>query len=326
MKNNRIIAFPVYAIFSLFLSQGMVAQTFTVSGHKLMDANGNEFVIRGMNVPFAWHFDRSMKDLKMMSEMNINCIRIVWDTKGKPNALKKTVKKIVGLKMVPMIELHDATGDTTKENLLRLAKYYAQPAIKKVLLPMEKYLLVNIANEWGNHNTTGEFWNECYREAISILRDAGYKTTIVIDAPGWGQNIEPIQKYGKELTGSDPLKNLLFSVHMYYYWNDARKIDTELDKTISMDLPLIVGEFGYNFDKGFNNLDCKVDHTMVLKKCNELGIGYLPWSWTGNNKDNAWLDVAEFRGKDALTWWGRQVIESEAGIRKNAERASVFTE
>jgi len=163
-------------------------------------------------------------------------------------------------------------------------------------------------------------------DTITVLRDAGYKTTLVIDGPMWGQDIEPIRKYSSELLESDPLKNLLFSVHMYYYWNDANKIASELEKTRSMNLPLIVGEFGYNFDKGFNNLECKVDHTVILSKCNELGIGYLPWSWTGNNKDNAWLDVAEFRGKDALTWWGRQVIESEAGIRKNAAKASVFSE
>jgi len=205
-----------------------------------------------------------------------------------------------------------------------MAAYYARPAVKKVLLPYEKYLLINIANEWGDHNTTAEHWKESYKKAVAILRDAGYKTTLVIDAPGWGQDIYAIQKYGKELLESDLQKNLLFSVHMYYSWNDPAKIGSELKKTHDLSIPLVVGEFGYNFDKGHNNLKCTVDHTEILKKCDELQIGYLPWMWTGNNKENAWLDLSEFREQNELTWWGRQVFETEHGIRKTAKKASVF--
>lgn len=308
----------------LFVPQGLNAQTFTVSGSKLLDANGNEFVIRGINNPHAWHYEQSLKWLQELADMNVNCVRIVWQTKDKPSQLKKVVKKCVALKMIPMVELHDATGDSTTEKLLDMATYFARPAVKNVLLPYKKYLLINIANEWGDHNTSAEHWKESYKKAIAILRDAGYKTTLVIDAPGWGQDIYAIQKYGKELLEADPEHNLLFDIHMYYSWNDAEKIDRELQKTYDMNLPLVVGEFGYDFDKGFNNLKCRVDHTVILRKCQELQIGYIPWMWTGNNKENAWLDMAEFRGKNELTWWGRQIIESEYGIRKNAKKATVF--
>ena len=308
----------------LFVSMPLNAQTFTVSGTKLLDANGNEFVIRGINNPHIWHYEQSMKWLQQLADMNVNCIRIVWETKGKPAQLKKVVKKCVTLKMIPMVELHDATGDSTTEKLLDMAGYFARPAVKSVLLPYEKYLLINIANEWGDHNTSAEHWKESYEKAIAVLRDAGYKTTIVIDAPGWGQDIYAIQKYGKELLAADPEHNLLFDIHMYFSWNDAEKIDKELQKTYDMNIPLVVGEFGYDFDKGFNNLKCRVDHAAILRKCQELQIGYMPWMWSGNNKENAWLDMAEFRGKNELTWWGRQIIESENGIRKSAKKATVF--
>ncbi len=300
------------------------AQTFTVNGTQLLDANGNEFVIRGVNNPHSWHYDRALKDLKRLAELNVNCIRIVWETKDKPSMLGKVVKKCIALNMIPMIELHDATGDTATEKLLKLVAYYTLPAVKNVLLPYEKYLLINIANEWGNHNTTAEHWKNSYQQTITLLRKAGYKTTLVIDAPGWGQDIFAIQQYGKELIEFDPMKNIMFSVHMYYSWNDPNKIEIELQKTLAMSIPILVGEFGYNFDKGRNNLKCMVDHTVILKKCHELQIGYLPWMWTGNNKENAWLDLAEFQSKNELTWWGRQIFETEYGIRKNAKKATVF--
>ncbi len=309
---------------SIFVSQVLNAQTFTVSGSKLLDAKGNEFVIRGVNNPHSWHYEQSMKWLSQLAELNVNCVRIVWQSKDKPSQLKKVIKNCVALQMIPMIELHDATGDTTTQKLLEMAAYFTQPAVKKVLLQYEKYLLINIANEWGDHNTTAEYWKESYQKAIALLRNAGYKTTLVIDAPGWGQDISAVQKYGKELLESDPEKNLLFDVHMYHSWNDAEKINKELQKTHDLSIPLIVGEFGYDFDKGFNNLKCRVDHTVILRKCHELQIGYMPWMWTGNNKENAWLDMAEFRGKNELTWWGRQIFETEYGIRRNALKASVF--
>jgi mannan endo-1,4-beta-mannosidase len=322
-------ASSLFRIFSLFIflsfSINMLAQVFTVSDTRLLDANGKEFVIRGVNNPHVWYPHKSLKALETISSLNVNTVRIVWETKGKPRKLNKVIGKCIELKMIPMVELHDATGDTTVERLMQMVGYYTNSKVKKVLMKYEKYLLINIANEWGNHLMTAEYWRDSYSKAVEALRNAGYKTSLVIDAPGWGQNLDPILQYGKELLQSDPQHNLIFSVHMYGSWNDPQKIEFELQKVYDASLPLIVGEFGYNFDKGHNNLHCMVDHTAILKKCNELNYGYLPWSWTGNNKENAWLDMATRHGWKDLTWWGRQVIDSEYGIKKTAKAASVFT-
>jgi mannan endo-1,4-beta-mannosidase len=303
----------------------MFAQCFTVSGTRLLDANGKDFVIRGVNNPHIWFSAKANKALITLSDLNANTIRIIWETKGSPGKLKKTLKKCIELKMIPMVELHDATGDSSTEKLMQMVAYYTGTRVKNVLLPFEKYLLINIANEWGDHNVTSDHWKASYIKVVAAMRNAGYKTTLVIDAPGWGQKLEPVLQCGKELLQSDPLHNLLFSVHMYGSWNDSQKIDHELQKAYDDSIPLIVGEFGYNFDKGNNNLHCMVDHTVILRKCNELQYGYIPWSWTGNNKENAWLNLAEKRDWKTLTWWGRQVFEGEYGIKKTAKRASVFS-
>ncbi len=322
--NRTIPLISCIIVFSFLFPATMLSQHFTVSGTTLNDANGKEFIIRGVNNPHVWFPRKAKKSLELLSDMNVNTVRIVWETKGKPARLNKVMKECIELGIIPMVELHDATGDSTAEKLMLMVDYYTSKKVKEVLMPYERYLLLNIANEWGNHRVTAEHWRDSYIKAIETLRTAGYQTTIVIDAPGWGQNIDPIIQYGKELLQTDPLHNLLFSVHMYGSWNDPQRIEYKLQEAYDLKLPLIVGEFGYNFDKGNNNLSCMVDHYVILKKCHELNYGYLAWSWSGNNKENAWLDMAEKRNWKTLTWWGRQVIESEYGIRKTAKRCSLF--
>jgi mannan endo-1,4-beta-mannosidase len=300
------------------------SQNFTVSGTKLIDANGNPFIIRGVNCPNIWLPRHSYKSLEYIANLNSNTVRIVWEMKGKPKQLEKVINRVIELEMIPIIELHDATGNPTVEKLLEVTNYFIRDDVKEVLLKYEKYLLVNIANEWGDHTVNDEYWRDSYFSAIDILRNAGYKTTLVIDAPGWGQKIDPFFVYGKEVLNHDTLENILFSIHMYGSWNDPEKIRNDLQKAYDLGLPLIVGEFGYNYNNGKNNLGCKVDHSTIMVKCNELGYGFLAWSWSGNNKENSWLDLANSKNWNDLNWWGKEIFESKEGISKNAKKSSLF--
>ena len=45
---------------------------------------------------------------------------------------------------------------------------------------------------------------------------------------------------------------------------------------------------------------------------------------TGNNHENAWLDMVDSKDWKTPTWWGREVIEGTDGIRQTAIRAKVF--
>ena len=181
-----------------------------------------------------------------------------------------------------------------------------------------------IANEWGDQEVNSAVWEKAYERAIDTLRNAGIRSTLVIDAPGWGQDIAPILEKGQQVLDHDPLKNILFSIHMYGNWNNSADIQNKLTEAYNNALPLIVGEFGYNYRNGNNNLHCKVDHAAILNTCEDLGYGYMPWSWSGNNEINAWLDMTESGDWKTLTWWGEEVVEGKNGIRRTAKRASVF--
>jgi len=302
---------------------------FKTKGIHLLDCKGNDFIIRGVNVHHAWDSMKSLAALTDIAALKVNCIRIVWESKLSVESLERAVERCVELEMIPMVELHDATGDSTHTKLIDMAIYFSTDEMKRLMKKYEPYLLINIANEWGNHHTTGEYWRDGYFKCIDVLRSSGYKSTIVVDAPGWGQNINPILDYGNDIIERDELHNILFSIHMYGSWNDENKISTELLKVQEKGIPIIVGEFGYNYNNGDNNLKCQVNQKQILKTCNDLGIGYVAWSWTGNNKENRWLDLVDRDLVDrqdwkTLTYWGEEIFKSQYGIENTAEKASVF--
>ncbi len=312
-------------IFLVFFTIGSHAQEgFKTQGTQLMDATGHPFIIAGINNPHAWFREKAYLALDDIAATGANTVRIVWQTRGQVYELERVITKCIALKMIPMVELHDVTGKASSEQLLDMARYYCRDDVKAMLMRHQRYLLINIANEWGSHKVSANHWLQSYTDAVNLMREAGYTTTLVVDAPGWGQNIQPILKKGNTLIENDPLHNILFSVHMYGSWNALNAITDKLNAAKQNNLPLIVGEFGYNYDNGHNNLHCKADHQHILMTCHRLGYGFMPWSWTGNNQENAWLDMVDSKDWKTPTWWGREVIEGTFGIRQTARRAKVF--
>jgi len=300
-----------------------VASTgFFVQGGKLYDKFGNEFVMRGVNNPHIW-FDTSNQwlayhALEDIAGFGVNTVRIVWQTNGSAANLARVIRRIVELRMVPMVEMHDVTGGTTNESLLLMSTYLAREDVKQVLLAYEDFLLVNIANEW-----SGSDFTAAYSAAISRLRTAGIDHTLVIDSNGFGQNAETILNEGAALTAADPQHNVLFSVHMYdEYSTDAdgpARVTALLEQAAAAQLPLIIGEFGWQSPNG-----AAIDVAHILSESVRLGVGYLAWSWHGNDVDLAFLDMVDAWG-GALTTWGSDVIESSNGVTATAAAASIFT-
>src|SRR5262249_20168796 len=152
---------------------------FVVSG-RLYDKFGNDFVMRGLNSPHVW-FDvgdqyLAYNALDNMAAFGANTIRVVWETAGGATLLRRVLRRVVEMKMVPMVELHDTTGATANQRLLDMTAYYARADVKQVLLDYEEFLLVNIANEWSGTDFRGG-----YQAAVSAMRAAGLNHTLVID-------------------------------------------------------------------------------------------------------------------------------------------------
>ena len=89
---------------------------------------------------------------------------------------------------------------------------------------IEKYAILNIANEWGPSNST--VWRDSYISAISQMRAAGYHATLSIDSGGCGQDNADLVKYAQAVFDSDPEKNVIFDRHVYGGDADVTALNT----------------------------------------------------------------------------------------------------
>ncbi|MEM2525917.1 MAG: cellulase family glycosylhydrolase [Candidatus Methanomethylicaceae archaeon] len=260
--------------------------------------------IKGVNNPHIWYDSQAYSALDTIKSYGFNTVRIVWETRGSGSRLKQIIDRCKQLGLKPIPELHDVTGSTSTSDLDRMVTWWIN---NKSYIASDVW--INIANEWGPSNSTT--WRDAYKNAVSRLRGAGINNILVIDSGGWGQDDQDILKYASEILNSDPLKNVVFSIHMYGMWNDNNKINNFLTTCKNNGIPILVGEFGYNYNNGNNNLGCKVDAVYLMKRCRELGIGFIAWSWTGNNSENAWLDMTYPSDWRTLTYWGQMVVNEK---------------
>jgi mannan endo-1,4-beta-mannosidase len=308
------------------------SQGFSVSGTSLIDANGNNFIMKGINVPLAWFIDDVNNNIaNIRNRTGANTLRIVVGTETSDDAWQTCVQKCINNDMIPMVELHDVTGNTDARALNRMAQFWASKASFLTRPDIARYILINIANEWGDWNMATNnpgAWNTAYRTAITTIRNAGINTTLVVDAPNYGQdrnNGNTIRTYASDLQSYDPRHNLLFSVHMYCEWgtSGSSSINSGLPSIKNAGIPIIVGEFGYQHSEGSGT--CDIDESLILSTCQSNGIGWLAWSWKGNGSPVQYLDLSYDWAGTSLTSWGNTVINGANGT-KTAQTASVFNQ
>lgn len=191
---------------------------------KIYDANKSEFLMRGINNMHAYwdNYNRwyAYNALDNIALTGANVVRIVWLKYLQGGLtivdLDTIIARAIQNKLVPMIELHDATGSSDANYLNEMAQHLADQVW--LLVKYRKYILVNIANEWSPWGTAETFWRDSYKTAITTIRNAGYSGALVIDASAYAQNPNGPKWYGNELLSYDSFNNLIFSVHMYAQW------------------------------------------------------------------------------------------------------------
>ena len=185
MKRIILLVIAFYASVNLSWSHG-----FTISGTHLVDANGKNFIMRGISVPLSWFVsDVNSNIVNIRNKSNANCLRIVMNTTTSDADWQSCVNKCIANKMIPEVELHDQTCGTTSSGLAAMANWWVS---KKSFLTnpnIARYILINIANEWGDWamaKNSPASWRTAYINAVKILRRGGISTTLVIDASDCG--------------------------------------------------------------------------------------------------------------------------------------------
>ena len=307
---------------------------FHVENGKLFDGNDNEFIVRGVNFPFTWFFPDHLDAIDHIANCGANTVRVVlasgqrWQ-RTNPDRVRWVIQECKKNDLICMLEVHDTTGYGEQEGAASLSEavdYWID--IKDELQGEERYVLLNIGNEpFGNLRPGETFqntqlpleWKPATINAIQRLRAEGFKHTLVVDGPNWGQDwTNTMRDNAAHVLHSDPDKNVLFSVHMYEVYENLHAIKDYLDPFLQNNLPVIVGEFG-NMHNGMD-----IDEDSIMQYAESNRIGYVAWSWSGNGEGAEHLDLVCDFDPDDLTGWGQQVLDGMNGIKKTSEIASVY--
>ncbi|MET8087969.1 cellulase family glycosylhydrolase [Micromonospora sp. NPDC005237] len=306
-----------------FSQPAHAAAGFSVAGGKLYDANGTQFIMRGVNHAHTW-YPQQTSTFANVKALGANTVRVVlasgdrW-TRNTNADVANVISLCKANRLICVLEVHDTTGYGEQSGAITLDRavdYWL--SLKDVLVGQERYVIVNIGNEpYGNQNYSS--WATDNANAIKRLRAGGLTHTIMVDAPNWGQDWSfTMRDNAAAVFAADPARNTVFSIHMYGVFDTAAEITDYLGRFRAAGLPIVVGEFG------FNHSDGDPDEDTILAYSQANGIGWLGWSWSGNGGGVEYLDMATAFNPANLTTWGQRVFNGANGIRQTAREASVF--
>jgi len=300
--------------------------TMYVQGRHLHDRCGEKVVPIGVNHP-TMYVDRGGAAMSEIARTNANVVRIFWfATHGVQIAeVEDAISAAASNGMIPMLEMHDATGPGNWGNMGAIVDYWTAADAVALIQRHEQYLLVNIANEAGPARGQGYAdFASVYGDAIGRMRAAGIRVPLVIDASGWGRDYQVLFDEGPTLLDGDPEHNLIFSAHLYDPMS-RDQIAGVLQTAVDAELPFIVGEFANRSPAG--SCGGALDYVAIISEANAREIGWLPWSW-GNNDTNTWwngdcweFDMTRTFSYDSLERWGLEVaVTNEDSIHNTAVR------
>jgi mannan endo-1,4-beta-mannosidase len=313
------------------LSTLVASQAFAVwnvSGTKVLDPNGNNFIFRGINHAHVWYTDKTTKALTDIAATGANSVRIVladgdqW-TRATGADVTSLISQCKAAKLVCVLEVHDSTGygeQSAATNISKAAAFWASSEIKTALTGQENYAIINIANEPFGNGISAATYTSDTSAAIKTIRNAGLTHLIMVDGSTWGQdNQYAMRDNAATIFAADSLSRTMFSVHMYEVYNSASVIQNYLTTFQAKGFALIVGEFGTE------NNGNKVDAASILQYTQQMGIGYIGWSWSGNGSCCQPLDITNSWDPASLSAWGTLLINGSNGIKATSKLATIFT-
>ena len=316
-KNGLFIIAIIFLLFTSLFAQELPG--FRVTGRHLYDSCGERVILRGVANPNIWFERDGMPRYEEIEKTGANVVRIDWETKGPAEQLDAAISNCIKFKMIPMIELHDATGNWSKLQLC--VDYWIRSDVVEVILKHEEYLLLNIANESGDYSISAKTFREGYEAIVKRMREAGIHVPLVIDGTDWGKNINILQSEGPYLIEADPDHNLIFSIHMWWpkmYGYDEDDIINEIAESVKMELPLIVGEFSQmhgSCEEKEITANNSIAYKTIIRECYLNQIGWIAWSWFGNC--NPFWDMSSKGTFETLYDWGLEVAVTDSFSIKN---------
>ena len=325
MKFRRLAACAAGLLLStvLYVEPAHAATGIRISGGRLVEANGTELVLRGINHAHTWYPQRtaSFADIKATGA---NSVRVVLASGQRWTANSAAdVSNVVGLckqnRLICVLEVHDTTGfgeQSGAATLNQAVDYWI--SVQSALTGQENYVILNIGNEpYGNSGY--QTWATDTANAIRRLRTAGFQHTIMVDAPNWGQDWTfTMRDSAPTVYAADTTGNTIFSIHMYGVFDTAAEVQAYLSSFLTRGLPIVVGEFGNNHSDG------NPDEDAIMAYAQANRIGYMGWSWSGNGGGVEYLDMVINFNPANRSAWGTRFIAGANGIAATSREATIY--
>jgi len=268
-----------------FVAHTISAQNvLQVRGRFLTTPCGDTIVLRGVNKMCIYDANNfGIPIIPEIKKTGSNVLRIVWDMSGTSDNLDRVIQTTIDNAMIPMVEMHDATGAWNAID--GIFDFWMKPDVLAVVKKHSKYILVNIANEPGDFTVTVPQFIAKMNSFVDRFRKEKVNVPLVMDATGYGQDIDVLLNSAQAITDNDPIHNVLYSVHLYwnpkYFADRENLLSSKLETSVTNNIPLIIGEFTGCYPDDPNSTDdiWKV----IIEKCTQYKIGYLPWEWGPGN-------------------------------------------
>jgi mannan endo-1,4-beta-mannosidase len=321
-KQFAVLAAAILAVVASVLAIDHPAYAATglhISGRNIVEADGQPFIMRGVSHEHVW-FTGQTSSFANIKALHANTVRVVLGSGqrwGPSNDVADVISLCKQNRLICVLEVHDTTGygeQSGAATLDQAADYWISH--KSELAGQESYIVINIGNEPIGNNDPGQ-WTDATAAAVKKMRANGFQHLLMVDAPNWGQDWQNVMRDNAQtVEDADTLHNTVFSIHMYSVYNTASSITTYFDAFAAKGLPLVVGEFGWQFDSS------QVDDQTVMSEAVSRGIGYLGWSWAGNS--DPILDMTNNFDPTQLTTWGQRIFNGTNGIQATAKEAAVY--
>lgn len=289
------------------------SQTLQVEGKNLFTTSGQNIVLRGINYPIIDEGLPTLGDpaqyqfkIDEAAKTGANAIRLPWYTNGthfmdiqQPGTVQGliddgTLSNLIGYcreqGMIPILEIHNATCSNDYDYFNNvIVPWWQQQEILDIIEEHKAYLIVNIANEFGQARFIGnvpaamQVFKNNYIQAVTALRNSGIDVPIMIDAPDCGSSSSELLTVAQEILDSDPAENIIFSAHAYWiaYANTQPAVNAKLSEIDQSPFCYILGEVANVQDE--NNAPCLYDieniYKWVLTESCELNIPWLAWTY-----------------------------------------------
>jgi mannan endo-1,4-beta-mannosidase len=319
----------------LLLSANLFAQEqaslLNINGKFLYDNCGEKIVLKGVNMGNVWATNWGIPEFAQIQQSGSNTVRIclqrtfVSYASGSAQTLSTTgalldpiLAECVARKMIPIVELHDFTGQSataTATQFLPLAvAFWTRPDILAVLKKYQNYLILNIANEPEHWDMTELEYYNANKSAILALRNASLTCPIMIDGVGWGQDFNFFLNYGAALLNDDPLRSLMYSVHSYWENISDATMLSRFQAMNNANLPFVFGEMS----KSNGNVNVTINYSYFMQLCTTYEIGFIAWWWgfynPGSNNVLSMTPTGTYAG---LTAFGLDIAVSDSNSIQN---------